>query len=275
MNENSRLVGNGDIGYDSDEESTTPYCARCLPQHDEDDESLTGFDPLSIHKATCYGSIDGTITGFGILTSLISSSSSFPLRLLLSITISCCIADSCCMSLGQILSSKQIKRSTGETRKEAKWHLERNMESTKSRLQSSYIGKGVSEYDSKKIVEVLSKYPEVFVDAWVGEGDGDEENEEEGCLNTGISPVILKESYAMFISFSFFSCLPTLIYSLFTFTPYPFTFTTVIMLGIGFGLGMWKSAFFNGDGIRMGVETVGIVGGCGVVAWGLASLIAP
>lgn len=28
------------------------------------------------------------------------------------------------MSLGQILSSKQIKRSTGETRKEAKWHLE-------------------------------------------------------------------------------------------------------------------------------------------------------
>ncbi|GMH52166.1 hypothetical protein TrST_g4240 [Triparma strigata] len=260
-NESTRLVTSGDSLYDSDEESTEPYCSRCLPQHDESDESLPNFDPLSIHRATCYGSIDGSITGFGLLSSCLISSS-LPLRLLLSICVGCCVGDSVCMAVGQVLSNLEIRRKEGEVREEARGRLRQG--EAEERLKSVYVERGVGEEDAERLVQVLKKYPDVFVDAWVGEG-----RLEEG------DGAVWKESYAMFISFSVFSCLPSLLYSLFLLiTPsLPKTITCVTVMLIGFGLGTWKSAFFQGDPVRLGLETMGIIGGCGVVSATLAWII--
>jgi hypothetical protein len=149
----------------------------------------------NVLKSFCFGAIDGMLTGsgitaacagLGILTprttsSILNSFNSTSLYdlfiqntppshlLVLALCIAACSSDAICIAIGHIWSTRvhlhtHKRRQTDELQSFYYFHND-----SKARLATSLISRGMLKIDAITIVDVLSGYPDMFVNALVSD----------------------------------------------------------------------------------------------------------
>lgn len=148
-------------------------------------------------KSIIYGGLDGIITTFAVVAGVAGASLSSGVVLILGFAN--LIADGLSMGIGDYLSSKaEIEYEEFERRREI-WEMEHYPEGEKLEMIELYIKKGIKEEDSKKIVDILSKYEEAWIDIMMAEELGILQQEDESPIKNGI---------VTFLSFIFFGFIP-------------------------------------------------------------------
>jgi hypothetical protein len=78
------------------------------------------------------------------------------------------IGDALSMGVGDYLSERaEIDFAINEKRRE-EWEVENYIEGEKKEMVELYVGKGMSEDDATTVIDVMAKYPKIFVDTMYG-----------------------------------------------------------------------------------------------------------
>lgn len=151
-------------------------------------------------KSIIYGGVDGIITTFAIVAGVVGAG--LKLEIVIILGIANLLADGLSMGIGDYLSTKAEREYEADERRREVWEVENYPEGEKQELIELYQDKGISEEDSIIIVDILSKYPEAWVDIMMAE--------ELEIITSKDSP--LKNGIATFFSFAIFGFVPLLSY---------------------------------------------------------------
>ncbi len=151
-------------------------------------------------KSLIYGGVDGIITTFAIVAGVVGANLDFNAILILGFAN--LLADGLSMGIGDYLSSKSEREYEQGEREREEWEVEHYPEGEKKEMIEIYEDKGMSSEDAKTVVEIISKYPEAWVDIMM--------TEELGIIETDESPI--KNSIATFLSFALFGFVPLIVY---------------------------------------------------------------
>lgn len=114
-------------------------------------------------KSMVYGGLDGIVTTFSIICGIVGSGGN--MHGVLAIVISNTIADAMAMGLGDYLSQRsEIQYAKAERRRE-KWETENYLEGEVREMEELYMQRGMTEKDAKRVVELLCKNQDCFIDA--------------------------------------------------------------------------------------------------------------
>ena len=146
---------------------------------------LMGFlQAENLHKSLCFGSIDGMLTGAGIVATfcglgLVSSSSSIVAHwLVVAFSWAACSADALCMAVGHVRSTSVLAAQVADERRRERRVFETNRAEAKAKLVDMLLARGMLKIDAMSIVDTLEGYPEVFCSAVAGEGGLDLQHHE-------------------------------------------------------------------------------------------------
>lgn len=131
----------------------------------------------SLHRAFCYGAIDGMLTGAGIVSAfcgfdLINTDApnSPQIRaLVVAFTAAACFADSVCIAVGHIWTAHVMATAQVAERAEARQELQEHKAEAKGRLVDMLLSKGMLTLDAKSLADTLEGYPDMFVSVLTGE----------------------------------------------------------------------------------------------------------
>ena len=135
------------------------FCALCS-------ETLT--------RSFCYGAIDGLLTGSGLLGAFVGMhlpifENTTTRLFLLALTASACFADSVCMAIGHLWTSHVMAISQTQERNQARLSLLREKADAKGQLVDMLLQKGMLKIDAMSLADTLEGYPDLFVNALIGE----------------------------------------------------------------------------------------------------------
>lgn len=199
-----------------------------------------------------YGGLDGIITTFAVVAGVAGAQLSTGVLLILGFAN--LIADGISMAIGDFLSTRaEQEYNTAEKKREA-WEVEVYPEGEKLELIELYMAKGYEKEDAKKMVDIVAKNKEGWIDIMM--------KEELGIMEDNDSP--LKNALVTFGSFALFGFVPLLAFTvaqLFSvLNDYTFLIAT-IMTGLTlFLLGALKVHITDQKWYKSGLEML-IVGG--------------
>ena len=123
--------------------------------------SESPFGPLI--SPLVYGGMDGVVSVFvGVLIAVVTRE---PLKVVVSLTLAKLFAGAFSMGLGQLIASwAEVDYAKGERKREA-WECRNFKEGEIEEMVELYIAKGYTEETSRKIVNILAKDDELFVNA--------------------------------------------------------------------------------------------------------------
>jgi hypothetical protein len=131
----------------------------------------------SLHRSFCYGSIDGMLTGAGIVSTfcgmnLLSISSNNPPQiraLVVAFTAATCFADAVCMALSHIWTTHVLAASQHREREMARIQLQTSKAEAKGMLVDMLLHRGMLKIDAMSLADTLEGYPDLFVAAVTGD----------------------------------------------------------------------------------------------------------
>lgn len=208
-------------------------------------------------KSLVYGGLDGIITTFAVVAGVAGASLNFGVVLILGFAN--LIADGLSMAIGDYLSTKaEIEYQQIERERET-WEVEHYPEGEKQEMIELYMAKGISKEDANKMMDILSKYKEAWIDVMMVEELGIVENDE--------SPI--NNALVTFFSFVIFGFIPLVAYVASTFIPGMGDSTFVVacvLTGITlFSLGALKVKVTEKNWFTSGLEML-VVGGIAAMA---------
>lgn len=210
-------------------------------------------------KSLVYGGMDGIITTFAIVAGVVGASLSTGAILILGVAN--LLADGFSMAIGDYISTKAEKDYEKSERKREAWEVKNYPEGEKLELIRVYMDKGLSEDDSKKIVDIISKNEEAWVDIMMVEELGIVPNDE--------SPI--KNALVTFASFIVFGAIPVLGYVLGIRIEFirnnVFVFDCILTGITIFILGAVKAKITEENWIKAGLETLFIGGAAAGIAY--------
>mmetsp|Transcript_43 Transcript_43/g.97 ORF Transcript_43/g.97 Transcript_43/m.97 type:complete len:587 (-) Transcript_43:350-2110(-) len=155
---------------------------------------LSTLIPESLHRAFCFGAIDGALTGSGIVsaavgllgTSFLESSRGtwadpnvhLPTGpgdqdnhvLLFGLSLACAVGDGVCMAIGHVWSSWICHEQLQADREREAWYFENYRGMSRARLVDHLMGMGMLKIDATSVADTLEGYPDLFLSTLVGEG---------------------------------------------------------------------------------------------------------
>lgn len=156
----------------------------------------------SFIKSIVLGGTDGIITTFAVVSS--TAGAKLPVQVVIILGIANLLADGVSMGVGDYLSSKaEIDYALTERRREL-WETENYLEGEKSEMIEIYQKKGLTLQDATTIIDVMSKYKDVFVDAMLVD--------ELGIQPPDLSEKPWKNGLVTFVSFAVFGAIPLISY---------------------------------------------------------------
>lgn len=130
----------------------------------------------NLNRSFCYGSVDGLLTGSGIVAAMMGlgvlhSGSSQHVRLaVVALATAACLADALAMALGHVWNTYFVVSSHADERTQERLLLEQNKAEAKSKLVDLLLSRaGMLKIDAMSLADTLEGYPDLFVNALVGD----------------------------------------------------------------------------------------------------------
>ena len=209
-------------------------------------------------KDVVYGSIDGIITTFAVVSGVMGASLSYGIIVVLGLAN--LLADGFSMAIGNYLSTKsEIERIT-QKRKEFHNSIRNNPENEKEKLKEFFLKKGFSSSIITNMVDDIASNKEAWEGLVIRDKYGGYEN-----ANPKNSAI------ATFLAFVFAGAVPlfAFVFSLFfaSFQSYAPFFAVVLTAFSLFMVGLLKAKIVNKNPIKSGFETLFIGGFAAFVAF--------
>jgi len=219
-------------------------------------------------KAVIYGGLDGIITSFSTVTSVIGAS--LHPSIVLIIGIAHLFADGLSMGLADLLSSKAEHNYEASERAREEWELETNPEGEMEEMVQIYQAKGVSREDAEVIIKTLAKYPKVFLTHMMAEELGILSNKDGD--NPLVSGAVTFGAFALFGALPLLPFLCALLLSTGASADTQLYWSVVLTLGALFLLGCVKAYLedYSATLLRMlrgGLETSAVGGLAALIAY--------
>jgi hypothetical protein len=132
----------------------------------------------ALHRSFCYGSIDGMLTGAGIVAcflgmGVLTHLSSLTTKLFV-ITFCFCVgtADALCLCCGHVWNTYCMTLQSASERRTTRQLFENSRADAKGKLVDLLLSRGMLKIDAMSIADTLEGYPDVFVSALVGDNSG-------------------------------------------------------------------------------------------------------
>lgn len=159
----------------------------------------------NVIKSLIFGGLDGIITTFSIVSASVGAG--FGVDVIILMGVANLIADGISMGVGDYLSSKAEFDFATKERQREMWEVENGIEGEKKEMIEIYKGKGMNEDDAFAVVDIFSKYKEMFVDLMMVEELG---------LEVPSDPnAPWKDGVVTFIAFIVFGSVPLWMYVFF------------------------------------------------------------
>jgi VIT1/CCC1 family predicted Fe2+/Mn2+ transporter len=197
------------------------------------------------------GGLDGIVTTFAVVSGV--AGANLGANVLMILGMANLFADGFSMATGSFLSLKSEREYYQKEKSRETWEVENFPEGEKAELAAIYRKQGYSETDSKRLVEIKTRNPGLWVDTMMVE--------ELGMLPDDRTP--LRSALATFSAFVLAGSIPLLVYLLGIFIPIAAStsfFVSLIMSGVAlFILGSAKVVVTHRNPLRSGLEML-IVG---------------
>ena len=137
--------------------------------------STDGIEQQQLHRSFCYGAIDGMLTGSGIVAAfcgmdVLAPTSTLAVRsFVVAFSAAACFADSLCMALGHVWTTHVMVTASARERSEQRVAMEENKAGLKGKLVDMLLERGMLKIDAMSLADTLEGYPDMFVDALVGD----------------------------------------------------------------------------------------------------------
>jgi hypothetical protein len=273
----------------------------------------------SLHRSFCYGAIDGLLTGSGIVAGfcgmqvllLVDTNNSHNNTAAAAVRTFCvclslaaCFADSVCMAIGHVWTTRVVALAHAKDRHEARLQLRQSKVVAKSQLVDHLLHRGMLKIDAMSLADTLEGYPDLFVSALTGEsllGDVSvwdqtgaqgvesssyiprtdlEMDSEDQAVATAIRDSV-SESLFMMTGFTLFALVPSLVFDAVEDrvksqgqASHLILLVITSVSAIMWLLGVWKSRFVaDGNWIVFGFETVFVLLVCTAAAYGLGAFL--
>jgi DNA damage-binding protein 1 len=118
-------------------------------------------------KSIVYGGLDGIVTLYSIVAGVIGAENM--VTTLLIVSISGLVADAIAMGVGDYVSERSEIQYAKAERDREEWETENYLEGERAEMVTIYKGKGLSENDAERAVDILIKNQELFVDTMMVE----------------------------------------------------------------------------------------------------------
>eukprot|EP00127_Corallochytrium_limacisporum_P002124 Clim_evm18s108 gene=Clim_evmTU18s108 len=192
-------------------------------------------------KSAVFGGMDGIITTFAIVSGIAGADLSSELVLVLGIAN--LLADGISMGFGDFISSQAENEYAHYERKREAWEFENYPEGEINAMVEIYTSKGVEKGDAEQILQLMSKYPDFFVDHMMVQ--------ELGIMMPDEDDSPAKDGLVTFTSFLIFGSFPLIAYTIFEEIDiegdfnWPFFFACVVTAIALFALGTIKGLLTN------------------------------
>jgi len=149
-------------------------------------------------KSIVFGGLDGIITTFAVVSAAVGSGMSF--FELIVVGFANVVGDAFGMGLGDFFSTRAEWERDDKTRKNYRWKFDVFPEEQKKLMIKTFLLKGFSYLESKRITSMLAENPKAFVDIML--------LEIENISLDGDSRFPWKNGVVTFFSFCFFGAIP-------------------------------------------------------------------
>ncbi|MFT4303396.1 MAG: VIT1/CCC1 transporter family protein [Candidatus Woesearchaeota archaeon] len=207
-------------------------------------------------KSAVYGGLDGIITTFAIVAGVAGAALSSNVVIILGFAN--LIADGLSMAVGDYLSRKAESEYHVAEKERESWEIKHYPNGEKREMEQIYVKKGISKSDSKKMVSILSKYPEAWLDEMM--------LKELNITEQTESPI--NNAFVTFFSFLIFGFIPLFFYIINLFSSINFNsfFAASLFTGLTlFLLGSLKAKITQRNWFKSGSEML-IVGSIAAMA---------
>jgi len=212
-----------------------------------------------------YGGLDGIVTTFAVVSGV--AGAQLGVHVVLILGLANLFADGFSMATGAYLSARAEREYYQLELSRERWEVEHIPEAERAELYEIYRQQGYTEEDAKRLVEIKTRDPELWVKAMMVE--------ELGLLPDERKP--LYSALATFIAFVLVGVVPLLIYLAGLLFTVPGELRFPVAAGLSavalFGLGAAKVLVTHLNPLRSGLEML-IVGGLAAgVAYGVGVLL--
>jgi VIT1/CCC1 family predicted Fe2+/Mn2+ transporter len=153
-------------------------------------------------KSIVYGGLDGILTTFAVVSSV--AGAHLANSVVVIVGIANLFADGIAMGIGDFLSSSAETYFAQMERKREAWECENYLDGEKQEMVDLYVKKGIEQQDAEKLVDIMSKHKDAFVDIML--------IEELGIMPPDPDDAPWKDGIITFFSFCIFGFIPLLAY---------------------------------------------------------------
>jgi hypothetical protein len=163
-------------GYNTDDPD---HLQREEPQEHDWGCLQTCFDSLrntandSLHQSFCFASIDGMLTGAGLVAAFLGMGVLNPRRELhffvVAFSLAACFSDALCMAVGHVWSTFVLTNASAKERRMERLSFETSRADCKAKLVDLLLSRGMLKIDAMSIADTLEGYPDIFISTLVGD----------------------------------------------------------------------------------------------------------
>ena len=207
-----------------------------------------------------YGSIDGAVTTFAIVASVVGAGLSPGIILILGFAN--LFADGFSMGIANYQASKARNEFIQMKRKQEEWEIDNLEEQEKEEIRDIYRKKGFKDELLEEIVRIITSRRKVWVDTMMKEELGLDENSK--------NPI--DSAVSTFIGFNLIGLIPLIPFIIFMMIGIDpnsdaFTYSTISVSIAFFLVGVIKGKIVKHSKLRSGINTLIIGGGAAMVAY--------
>ena len=207
-----------------------------------------------------YGSIDGAVTTFAIVASVVGAGLSPGIILILGFAN--LFADGFSMCMANYQASKARNEFIQMKRKQEEWEIDNLEDEEKEEIRDIYRKKGFKDELLEEIVRIITSRRKVWVDTMMKEELGLNENDKnpiDGAVST-------------FVGFNLIGLIPLIPFMVFMMigiesNSEAFTYSTISVSVAFFLVGVIKGKIVKHSKLRSGISTLIIGGGAAMVAY--------
>lgn len=224
-------------------------------------------------KGIVFGGLDGIITAFASVSSVVGAN--YSVGVIFVLGFSSLFANAMSMGIGELISEAAERSWILKERSREVWEFDNSPESEINEMVELYKAKGFSEEEAKKVLEIMARNKDFFVDHMLVQELGVMAPETDG-------PSPLKQGAVMFGAFIGFGLVPLISYIILSTVKFsgfnPLFLIACILTGCAlFLLGVLKSKFSSQHWILSGFEVLmngAVAAGVGFgISYGLESLV--
>ena len=127
----------------------------------------------SLHQSFCFASIDGMLTGAGLVAAFLGMGVLNPRKELhyfvVAFSLAACFSDALCMAVGHVWSTFVLTQASAKERRMERKSFETSRADSKAKLVDLLLSRGMLKIDAMSIADTLEGYPDIFVSTLVGD----------------------------------------------------------------------------------------------------------